>query len=139
MGQKGLSPFRTSLISKVVWSANYGISKRNKLIYFLVVGGCPLEPCLNGGTCIPHLAQSYICRCPEGYTGVNCGEFIFQQFGFNYVIIHTLMNWHEAGNKCENRGYTLASITTIEELTFMAENLSEVHIICMFLSMYMYM
>ena len=35
------------------------------------VNECLEFPCLNGGTC-DNTQGSYICRCPPGFTGVNC-------------------------------------------------------------------
>ena len=35
------------------------------------VDDCLYNPCMNGGTCIDN-PGSYTCRCPSGWTGVNC-------------------------------------------------------------------
>jgi len=42
-------------------------------VYYVTVDvdECLDGPCLNGGTCINN-AGSYTCRCPIGYTGMNC-------------------------------------------------------------------
>ncbi|CAF1349198.1 unnamed protein product, partial [Rotaria magnacalcarata] len=32
--------------------------------------------CLNGGACIS-AGNTYVCSCPAGYTGVNCGTANF--------------------------------------------------------------
>ena len=41
---------------------------------------CTLNPeqCQNGGTCSNVNADSYVCTCPNGYTGTNCetGELL---------------------------------------------------------------
>lgn len=45
------------------------------LCCFTDVDECLDRPCLNGGTCINN-AGSYTCRCPVGYTGMNCEQGI---------------------------------------------------------------
>lgn len=30
------------------------------------------EPCKNGGTCESPAPDEYVCKCPEGFSGVNC-------------------------------------------------------------------
>ena len=86
-----------------------------------VVGGCPSDPCINGGICVPDLTQSYTCNCPDGYTGRICHEFPAEQSGFRYLINHVPKTWDDARVDCENRGYYLASISSTDELAFLGE------------------
>ncbi|XP_057585759.1 protein crumbs homolog 1 isoform X3 [Hippopotamus amphibius kiboko] len=53
--------------------------------------GCTNRPCLNNGTCIPHLRSGqhgFSCLCPSGYTGSRCDTVTtlsFEGSGFLWV------------------------------------------------------
>ena len=86
----------------------------------VVVGGCHSAPCMNGGTCIGSLQQSYTCTCLDNYAGRNCEEYTTHGFGFNFFVSHISKTWDEARMECEERGYSLATVSTAEELSFIA-------------------
>ncbi|XP_060690334.1 pikachurin isoform X1 [Hemiscyllium ocellatum] len=37
-------------------------------------GLCNRVSCINGGSCVPHRADSYLCLCPKGFRGKHCEE-----------------------------------------------------------------
>ena len=41
------------------------------LYVFVDRNQCGSAPCLHGGECV-ELSNTYICRCPEGYSGKQC-------------------------------------------------------------------
>ncbi|XP_067885249.1 pikachurin isoform X2 [Heterodontus francisci] len=45
-------------------------------------GLCNKISCVNGGTCVPHRADSYLCLCPLGFRGKHCEEV------FTLVVPH---------------------------------------------------
>lgn len=40
------------------------------------INECASGPCLNGGTCLEPVANTYSCRCPPGVNGTNCENVI---------------------------------------------------------------
>ena len=76
---------------------------------------------MNEGTCNPDSDQSYTCSCLDGYSGRNCEEFMTQRFGFNYLVSHVRMTWDDARFACEDKGYTVATVSSLEELSFIAQ------------------
>ncbi|XP_071953890.1 fibropellin-3-like [Antedon mediterranea] len=34
--------------------------------------GCQSNPCFNGGACVAFLSGAFVCKCPTGFSGVNC-------------------------------------------------------------------
>lgn len=48
---------------------------------------CSSAPCVNGGRCEDKI-NSYICRCAEGYFGVNCQTgTVLKDILFNFISI----------------------------------------------------
>ena len=45
----------------------------NYLFLIADVDDCDPNPCLNRGKCVDGV-DSYICKCPRGFAGVNCDE-----------------------------------------------------------------
>ncbi|XP_065898737.1 fibropellin-1-like [Dysidea avara] len=63
------------------------------------VGGCYSDPCMNGGICIATNTidlEQYECRCPLGYTGVNC------EMQIDYCAIN---------DPCQNGGWCINALT----------------------------
>ena len=65
----------------------------------LLTGGCYSDPCMNGGICIATNTidlEQYECRCPLGYTGVNC------EMQIDYCAIN---------DPCQNGGWCINALT----------------------------
>ncbi|CAH2296458.1 pikachurin isoform X1 [Pelobates cultripes] len=59
------------------------------------IGVCDEMLCINGGSCIPKTADSYMCLCPIGFQGRNCEEaFALAIPQFNESIrAYAVMRW----------------------------------------------
>jgi len=71
------------------------------IIATLLLGGCYSDPCMNGGECVSDLdlgETAYECRCPVGFTGVNCETQI------DYCA-------SADGNPCLNEGWCTSTLT----------------------------
>lgn len=44
------------------------------LILFTAVSPCAVNPCKNGGECLPIAGDDFICKCREGFFGDTCGK-----------------------------------------------------------------
>ena len=86
--------------------------------FYVVVGGCHSDPCMNGATCNPVQPDTYNCSCAEKLFGRNCNEA--ESGGFKYLIIDERLDWENARNSCLKKDYNLTSINSTEELDLLS-------------------
>jgi len=56
----------------VEWGVKLYSINQSSWLYCADEDSCsPRSPCQNGGSCIDAV-NAYVCRCPAGYSGVNC-------------------------------------------------------------------
>ena len=111
---------REHFVKLVTFSNVYLFTTRKTLTCTLDLRGCDGEPCINGATCLSRdPPEFYSCICPNNLHGENCDSTSFN--GFQYLVLDDLKTWNEARIECMNRGYNLTSITTREELDFLAQ------------------
>ena len=75
------------------------------MLEHIVVGGCPLQPCRNDGTCIPDETQSYNCTCPGVLAGRNCTDAELN--GLQYLIVDIPKKWLDARRDCISLNYSV--------------------------------
>ena len=65
----------------------------NNFIYFQVFSVCGLNPCMNGGSCLDGMNQSFSCLCTREFEGRTCETpgLIFAMFLIDFL--HYGKNW----------------------------------------------
>lgn len=59
-----------------------------------IVSPCAINPCKNGGKCLPIAGDDFTCRCPEGFYGDTCEKskymvtIILTNFTFRFLALN---------------------------------------------------
>ena len=54
------------------------------LLLLYALSGCNINPCLNGGLCIPDERGGYMCNCVNDYTG---RHYVVDNVVVNYFVV----------------------------------------------------